>query len=227
MRATFHQRVAELEARLLDLGQSVCELLGPAVGTLRSGDGHAATTVGDGEEAVRTASAGVRWELLRTIALEQPVAGDLRLLAGLLHIDAHLERMAGLAANLTRAAVRMVQAGPPDELRATLIEMGAHAEQLAQAALGALERRDLELARSLPGLDRAIDQLNDQLFEQLGHFSGTQAVLGWAIQAVLAGRFLERLGDHAVDIAEQVAFILTGEVREFLPPKAARRRPGG
>ncbi|HKE97793.1 MAG TPA: PhoU domain-containing protein [Actinomycetes bacterium] len=227
MRVTFQQRVAELEARLLDLGGRVCALLGPAIGTLRSGDEGVAATIGDGHRAVQATSAAIHWDLLRTVALEQPVAGDLRLLAGLLHIDTHLERMAGLATNLARAAVRMDRAGPPDEPRELLLDMGGHAERLARTALDALDRRDLDLARSLPDLDRAVDLLNDRLLEQLGQLTGTGAMLAWAIQAVLAGRFLERLGDHAVDIAEQVAFVLTGEVREFLPPKAARGAPGG
>jgi len=85
-----------------------------------------------------------------------------------------------------------------------------------------VERRDLGLARTLPGLDRPLDALNAEVFAQIDRTGGSGADLTWAVQAVLAARFLERLGDHAVDIGEQLHFIVTGEVLQFLPSKAAR-----
>jgi len=91
------------------------------------------------------------------------------------------------------------------------------------ASLACLADGDAAAAERLPAIDQAVDRLNDRVFAQITRSkSKDPTALGWAPQLVLLARFLERLGDQAVDVGEQVRFIVTGEVRELLPPKAAR-----
>ena len=99
-------------------------------------------------------------------------------------------------------------------------EMGAHVRRVVTASLACLADGDAAAER-LPAIDQAVDRLNDRVFAQIKK-SNEPTALGWAPQLVLLARFLERLGDQAVDVGEQVRFIVTGEVRELLPSKAAR-----
>jgi phosphate transport system protein len=140
-------------------------------------------------------------------------SSDLRLVAGLLHVNEHLERMGDLCVNLARAMPELVERRPPAEVQATLTQMGAAVRRVVQAALACFGDSDSAAAERLPALDATVDQL-----EQI---TDTTAVAR-ATRLVLVARFLERLGDQAVDVGEQVCFIVTGEVRELQPPKAAR-----
>jgi phosphate transport system protein len=158
---------------------------------------------------------------LRTLARQAPVASDLRLVAGLLHVNEHLERMGDLCVNFARATPELVKRPPPADIQATLTQMGAAVRQVVDAALACFTDSDSAAAERLPALDARVDQLNDHIFRQLEQITDPTAVV-WATRLVLVARFLERLGDQAVDVGEQVRFIVTGEVRELQPPKAAR-----
>jgi phosphate transport system protein len=80
----------------------------------------------------------------------------------------------------------------------------------------------VELAERLPIMDQPLDRLNSQIFQQIERAAEDDSTLEWASRMILVSRYLERLGDHSVDIGEQVVFIVTGEVRELVPSKAAR-----
>jgi phosphate transport system protein len=99
--------------------------------------------------------------------------------------------------------------------------MGAQVRRVVTASVACLADSDAPAAERLPVVDQAVDRLNDRVFAQVTG-SKDPTALCWAPQLVLLARFLERLGDQAVDVGEQVRFIVTGEVRELLPPKAAR-----
>jgi phosphate transport system protein len=129
--------------------------------------------------------------------------------------------MGDLCVNLARAIPDLVARPLPAEVQATLTQMGTAVRQVVHAALACLADSDSAAAERLPALDATVDQLNDHIFGQLEQITDPAAV-AWATRLVLVARFLERLGDQAVDIAEQVCFIATGEVRELQPPKAAR-----
>jgi phosphate transport system protein len=158
---------------------------------------------------------------LRTLACQAPVASDLRLVAGLLHVNEHLERMGDLCVNLARAMPELVERPPPAEVQATMTQMDEAVRRVVQAALTYFGDSDSAAAERLPALDATVDQLNNRIFAQLEQITDPTAV-AWATRLVLVARFLERLGDQAVDVGEQVCFIVTGEVRELQPPKAAR-----
>ncbi len=164
----------------------------------------------------------VEQEILRTIALQAPVAKDLRLVAGVLHINSHIERMGDLCVNMAKF-VRMAADYPPvPEIAAMLAEMGGHAQKLLAAAMTCFARRDVELAERLPVMDQPLDRMNSQIFRQIERAGGDDRRLEWASRMILVARYLERIGDHSVDIGEQVVFIVTGDVRELVPSKAAR-----
>ena len=221
MRAAFDQELTELRARLVELGEMVQTQLDHALAALATGDPDAIQGIVGGDQQIDQLSAEIDWGLLRTLACQAPVASDLRLVAGLLHVNEHLERMGDLCVNLARATAELVERPPPADLQATLTQMGAAARQAVQAALACLADSDSAAAERLPVLDATVDQLNDRIFGQLEQITDPTAV-AWAIRLVLVARFLERLGDQAVDVGEQVCFIVTGEVRELQPPKAAR-----
>jgi phosphate transport system protein len=192
---------------------------------LASGDAGAARRMAGGEQQINDQSAAIDSALLCTLARQAPVASDLRLVAGLLHVTEHLQRMGDLCVNLARAITDLEQRPPPAEIRATLAEMGSQVRQVVSAALTCLADSDSVAAEELPNLDAAVDRLNDRVFQQIEQTTDPAAV-AWAPRVVLMARFLERLGDQAVDVGEQVCFIITGAVRELQPPKAART-PGG
>jgi phosphate transport system protein len=221
MRAAFDQELTELRARLVELGELVQTQLDHALAALATGETGAVQGIVGGDRQIDQLAAEIDWGLLRTLACQAPVASDLRLVAGLLHVNEHLERMGDLCVNLARAIPDLVERPPPTQVRATLTQMAAAARRVVQAALACLADSDSAAAERLPALDAAVDQLNDRIFGQLEQITDPTAV-AWATRLVLVARFLERLGDQAVDVGEQVCFIATGQVRELQPPKAAR-----
>ncbi len=144
-----------------------------------------------------------------------PVASDLRLLTALLHINLHLERVADQAVNVAKIT-KLADGLPPNpKVLQHLEEMGAIALRMVGAAMNALARRDLELARKLPEMDDPIDRLNRGMLQQVLETRDDKQMLEWGIRMYVVSRQIERIGDNAVDIGEQVAFLVTGEFREF------------
>jgi phosphate transport system protein len=221
MRTTFDKELTQLHRRLVALGRMVQGQLDDALVALATRDTDAAERIVRCHRQVDQASTEIEWGLLRILARQAPVASDLRLVTGLLHVNEHLERMGGLCANVAKAVPGLANRPPPTEVLATLNEMGAHLRRVVTAALACLADGDAGAAERLPAIDQAVDRCNDHVFAQITA-SNDPTALGWAPQLVLLARFLERLGDQAVDVGEQVCFIVTGEVRELLPPKAAR-----
>jgi phosphate transport system protein len=223
VRTTFEQRLDGLEAKLLQMGQVIQSQLDRTLEALATFDLTLADEVVVRDDQLDRDYVEVEEEILRTLALQAPVAKDLRLVAGVLHINAHIERMGDLCVNMARF-VRLVKDYPPvPEIMAILTEMGTHAQRMVATAMTSFARRDLDLAERLPILDQPLDQLNERIFQQsekidLDH----EGAIEWASRMILVARYLERIGDHSVDIGEQVFFIVTGEVRTLVPPKAVR-----
>jgi phosphate transport system protein len=222
VRTTFEQRLEGLEAKLLELGQLLQVQLDRTLEALDRFDVTLADQVIAGDEQIDRVYVEVEQEILRTLALQAPVARDLRLVAGVLHVNAHIERMGDLCVNMAKF-VRIVRDDPPvPEIQATLREMGGHARRMVAAAMTCFARRDLELAERLPILDQPLDRLNQQIFRQIERAGEDDGAVEWASRMILVARYLERIGDHAVDIGEQLVFIVTGEVRDLVPSKALR-----
>jgi phosphate transport system protein len=171
--------------------------------------------VSRGDDEVDQLYLDVERRILGLFALQTPVASDLRLLTALLHVNLHLERIADQAVNMAKIT-KLTHGLPPNPtMLRHLAERGALALGMVGAAMAALARRDLELARTLPELDDPLDRLNRGMLQQVLGVSDDQQRLEWGIRMYVVSRQLERVGDNAVDIGEQVAFLVTGEFREF------------
>jgi phosphate transport system protein len=147
------------------------------------------------------------------LARQTPVASDLRLVLAILRSNLHLERMGDLCtttAKLTKLAAEL----PADDVLLTgFREMGERAEEMIRVAVAALHQRDVRLAESLLALDELIDRSNRRVVLRMVELGPEN--LEWSLRMIVASRCLERVGDHAVDIGEQAAFLATGEFREF------------
>lgn len=216
LRTEYRKQVAELEDRVLAMGESAMVMLGDAMRALLDGDTETPGSVERAEMSLDEAFADTHQQLFLLLARQAPVAADLRFLTGLLHASIHVERMGGLALNLARLAATIAGvAGDPD-LLAQLREMETHAQRVMHHSLGAFARRDADAALALPGLDEPLDRLNDGIFRRLVDLAATdRQQLDWALRMVLAARFLERFGDHAVDIGAQTVFIVTGKLADL------------
>ena len=211
----FRQELEALERQVQQTGAAAQRLLAKALQALVDLDLRACEEVVRGDDEVDRLYLDVERRILGLFALQTPVASDLRLLTALLHINLHLERIADQAVNLAKIT-RLVEGLPanPRMLRG-LQEMGRLALRMVGTAMDALARRDLEQARRLPELDDPIDELNRGMLQQVLGSSDDKPVLEWGIRMYVVSRQLERIGDNAVDIGEQVAFLVTGQFREF------------
>jgi phosphate transport system protein len=215
VRRQFHEELGEVEDTVQQTAGKARSLLAKALQTLVHGDAASCEEVIRGDDEIDKLYLDVERRILRLFALQTPVASDLRLLAVLLHVNLHLERIGDQAVNLAKIA--RASSGLPRHpaLLQGLEEMGAIALRMVEAAMQALGRRDLDLACKLPEMDDPIDRLNRGMLETVLETSSDQRMLEWAIRMFVVSRQIERIGDNAVDIGEQVAFLVTGEFHEF------------
>jgi phosphate transport system protein len=154
--------------------------------------------------------------ILSLLALQAPVAGDLRLVAALLHVMKNIERMGDQCVNIAKL-IPLSGHEPPvrREVLDTILKMGAYARSEVTQSKTAFAGRDIELAEDLVRQDREINRLNRDIFRMALEIGDDPDIREWGMHMILVARALERVGDNAVDIGEQVAFVVTGLFREF------------
>jgi phosphate transport system protein len=154
--------------------------------------------------------------ILSLLALQAPVAGDLRVVAALLHVIKHAERMGDQCVNVAKLLPIAGYEAPRDEAMVSrIVKMGRLAASEVAQAKQAFELRDVQLAEDLVRQDEQINRLNREVFQRAVETGDDLDRREWAMTMMLVARALERIGDNAVDIGEQVAFVVTGLFREF------------
>lgn len=211
----FHHALEMLELDVRTIGELGERAVGEAVDALHGGDTDLADAVVAGDDRIDRLYVSVEQRTLEVLALQTPVATDLRLISAILHVNLHLERVGDMAVNI--AKITRATSGLPrsDTILLHLQEMCDVVRPMLRRALDAFSRRDLELARTLPAMDEPVDRLNRNMYREVAACAGDHDLLEWAAHMMVVSRQLERVGDHAVDTAEQVAFLITGEFQEF------------
>jgi phosphate transport system protein len=158
----------------------------------------------------------VHQELLSLFALQAPVAGDLRVVAAMLHVMKNLERMGDQCVNIAKT-IPLTGHEPPvrEEVLERILRMGRAARTEVTQAKVAFANRDIDLAEDLVRQDREINALNREIFQLAIDIGTDPDTREWAMHMVMVARAIERIGDNAVDVGEQTAFVVTGLFREF------------
>jgi phosphate transport system protein len=205
-----------LEQRLVEISDLVRHGLREALSALDRGDSAIAQRVIAADDEVDRLCLALDRDTEILLVGQVVPPRDIALVLAATRIGRNLERMADQCVTIGK----LVQAGGNDEpgsdaVRNSLVEMGRRGERMLEAATDALARRDAERARQMDELDNLVDDLNRSVVEQVLELGGDRDRREWGLRMVLAARALERIADNAVDIAEQVCYVVTGELREF------------
>ncbi len=214
-RKRFHDELAALESEVIGLGERAMLAVAKAVEALVHKDEALARDVIEGDDALDATYLDIEQRILAMLATQTPVASDLRLVSAILHVNLHLERVGDQAVNVAKIAKVTADLPSSDTVVTHLQEMGEVACGMLATAMEAFARRDVALAERLPEMDDPLDRLNRNMYREVAALAADSQLLEWGIRMNFVARQLERVGDHAVDVGEQVAFLLTGEFREF------------
>jgi phosphate transport system protein len=216
-----------LEQRLVEVSGLVRHGLREALVALELGDHDVAQRVIDADDEVDRLCIALDRDAEILLVGKVVPARDISLVLASTRIARNLERMADQCVTIAK----LVQAGGNDDpgssaVRDSLEEMGRRGERMLESAVAALADRDAERARQLDDLDNLVDDLNRTVVEQVLELGGDRARREWGLRMVLCARALERIADNAVDIAEQVSYVVTGELREFSDASHPDEHPG-
>jgi phosphate transport system protein len=215
-RSHFQQELRALEQQALGGLDMVVSTLDRTLEALRHQDIELASIVVHDDDRIDGRYLEVQQGILSLLALQAPVASDLRLVAALLHAIKHVERMGDQCVNIAKMLPVVGYEPPSDERMLEQIhKMGAIARSLIAQAKQAFVLRDVALAEDLVRQDEEINRLNRCVFARAVEIGTDADRREWAMSMMLVARALERIGDNAVDIGEQVAFVVTGLFREF------------
>jgi phosphate transport system protein len=216
MRISFHDELNQLEAALQEEGALVLRVLRSALNALARGDDELADEVIGFDDEIDRRYVRIEEGVQSLLARQTPVATDLRLVLAVLRINLHLERMADYCVTVAKLTKLMggldVSGG---SILSSLEDMGQRAEQMIRVALDAFAERDIEKARSLQDLDELIDRANRRAVEDVLSLGDSLDEREYGLRMLVVSRCVERIGDHAVDIGEQVAYLVTGDFREL------------
>jgi phosphate transport system protein len=215
VRISFQVELDQLEATLQEEGSLVLRALRGAMNALAQRDLELTDEVIAFDDDVDRLYLQIEEEIQSLLARQTPVASDLRLVLAILHINLHLERMADYCVTIAKLTKLVADVEPDPALLQSLEEMGERAEEMIRVALDSFSNRDLSGAESLVDLDELIDRSNRRFVERVLELNVDPDLLEWVLRMVLVSRTIERIGDHAVDIGEQTAYLLTAEFREF------------
>jgi phosphate transport system protein len=215
-RVHFQEEMGRLEEQTLESLDLVVTTLDRTLEALEHHDVElAAIVVGDGDR-LDGRFIEVHQSLLSLLALQAPVASDLRVIAALLHVIQHAERMGDQCVNTAKLIPLTGHEPPRDEALMGMVgRMGRLARSEVQQARQAFRLRDVALAEDLVRQDAEINALNRDCFRRAVEIGTDADVREWAMTMTLLARAMERIGDNAVDVGEQVAFVVTGLFREF------------
>ncbi len=214
-RKHFHDELGALELELLAMGELAGSMVQRAVEAIVQHDDAMAEAVIGGDDEVDDLYLKIDAATLQLLALQSPVAADLRLVSAILHSNLHLERIGDQAVNVAKLFLATKDEPGSEAIRQQIDEMGTLVISMLRTALGGFARRDLELVMKVPAMDDPVDRLNRATHLEALKLADDARRLDWGMHMNMAARALERVGDNAVDIAEQVRFLLTGDFQEF------------
>ena len=215
MRTSFHEELERLESELQAESDLVLRSLRTALAALEYGDRELAEEVIRFDDEVDASYVAIEEGIQNMLARQTPVATDLRLVLSILHINLHLERCADYCVTIAKL-VRLTADLPGDHgLLDAFGEMGMRAEQMLRVAVDSFAARNAVRAETLVELDELIDRANRRAMEQVFAIADDLDKRRWGLRMLIVSRCLERIGDLAVDIGEQTAYLVTGEFREY------------
>jgi phosphate transport system protein len=215
-RTHFQDELIKLERQALGGLDMVVSALDRALETVQHQDVELASMVIADDDRLDGRYLEVHQGILSLLARQSPVAGDLRVVAALLHLIKHVERMGDQCVNMAKLVPLAGHEPPSDErILSDIQRMGDQARQQVVQCKQAFERRDVQLAEDLVRQDDEIDHLNRDVFRLALEIGDDADKREWAMHMMLIARCIERIGDNAVDIGEQTAFVVTGLFREF------------
>jgi phosphate transport system protein len=204
----FEEELQALKRRLLNMGALVEERVHLAVQALMERRPEATDRIINGDQDVNDLQIEIDDRCLKLLALQQPMASDLRLITAAMKINSDLERIGDQAVNIAENAARVL-VHPPLKPLLDLPRMAEITERMTRDSLDAFVRRDPDLARDILGRDDEVDQLKDQVFRVLlTYMMADPATIERALGLILVSRNLERIADHATNIAEDVIFLV-------------------
>lgn len=220
-RRTFHQQLDEITRDITRLAAIVTETIPRGTEALLSNDLQAAQQIIDDDDVLDSLSIEIEERCYAALALQAPVASDLRTIIAAIRLVSEIERSGDLMTNVCKAARRIYPSELPPNVRGLLEQMSEQATKLFRMCMDAYIEGDSALAAALDDIDDRLDDL---------HADYIQAVLTWggegdiqrAVQLALVGRYYERIGDHAVNIGERVRYMVDG----WLPEQAGAARAG-
>jgi phosphate transport system protein len=226
MRRAFTEQLAELEDRILTLLRDAANTMATVAGAVESASDERVSALARDADRLREGARRVHVELVALVGTQTPVAGDLRVVVALIELAHH----AALIGNQFELISRQLADVDPHAverhgIRDRLSEMSALGSSQLRKAATAFHTRDLRQARELDADDDQVDRINREIFDTVTRAQSGADPSGLEFRYVLIARCLERIGDNAVDIGEQAAFVLTAERLEF--SDASRPRPRG
>lgn len=210
MRNAFAEQLDNVLADLVTMSRLVQQAVDRATHALLEADGEIARQVVDGDAQIDALREKIEDESFDILALQQPVAGDLRTLVAAVRMVAVLERMGDLSVHVAKVAqLRLPEVAVPEEVMPCMRRMAEVAVEMVQQSTLVIADRDLEAARRLEEADEEMDELRKQTFRILLGDSWGHGVEP-AVDVALLGRYFERIGDHAVSLARRVIYLVTG-----------------
>ena len=211
----FHQELDALEQKVLGMVDRAEQMAGKAVQAVTTGDLDEAQQVIAMDDELDETYLEVHREWTSLMARHQPLGSDLRRMTILLQLNSTFERMGDQCVNI--AKITEFNRGLPsvERINDQIREMGDLVRPMIRTAIEAYIRQDLDEARLLPAMDQPIDRINANMYRETVAAAGNPSLLEWAAKMMMASRALERIGDQAVDFAEQTVYLITGERAEF------------
>ena len=222
----FQEDLDALKERLLAMGGLAEERVRESVHGVKDRDNAALDNVLSGDEPINELHMEIDDRCFKLLALHQPMAADLRVIVAAVKINTDLERVGDLAVNIAEAGKRYLQHAPVKPL-IDIPRMGDLAQRMLRDALDAFVRRDIVLAEKVLAEDDTLDGLKTQIFrELLTYMLQSPETIEPALDLILISRHLERIGDHATNVAEDVIFILSAKDVRHHGADAARPPQG-
>lgn len=214
-RVAYHRKLDELSAGVLRLGALACETIPRGTDVLLGGNLATAQEVIDADDEIDALTMELEEQCYRIIALQAPMAGELRRIIAISKLVAEIERSADLMVNICKASRRMYGAELTPQIRGVLSSMSKEANKLLRLSLDAFADENVSLASALGDIDDTLDELNRDIVEAIFNAHAEESIdLAAAVQLALIARYFERIGDHAVNIGERVTYMVTGWLPE-------------